>query len=432
MKRVLIITYYWPPCGGIGVLRCLKFVKYLRDFGWEPVVYAPENAQYPYLDETNFKDIPDNITILKFPIREPFNIFKKVSGRDRDDPGNPVYARDKKVKFIDNLAICIRGNFFIPDARSLWIKPSLKYLSEYLKENPVDAILTDGPPHTNTMIGCRIAEKFNIPWLADFQDPWTQVDYYKMLKIGKRADRKHRRMEQEVFRVAKKITIASPTWGKELEEIGAKNVDVLYYGYDKDDFSNIIQELDEEFTIFHAGLLGYDRKPDTLFKVLKDIKKEIKGFNKDLKLKFAGLVDYSVNDSIIQHNLEENYENLGIINRNQALEQTCNSQILLLPLNKAENVMGRIPGKLFEYLRSRRPVLCLGPKGSDVEGIINKTNSGNCYEYEDYHGIKEYITKRYFEFKETVINNTEGNIEEYYVRNLTGKVASYLNEITKV
>ncbi len=431
MKKVLIITYYWPPSGGIGVLRCLKFAKYLRKFGWEPIIYAPLNAQYPYLDETNFKDIPENITIIKQPIREPFSAFKKISGRKKDESVNPVYARGKRVGLIDDLAIWIRGNFFIPDARSLWIKPSVKYLSKYLKENPVDAILTDGPPHTNTVIGCRLSKELNIPWLADFQDPWTQVDYYKMFKISKWADKKHKRLEQETFKTAKKITIASPTWAKDLESIGAKDVSTIFWGYDEEDFSEQAPELDKEFSIVHAGLLGYDRKPDTLFKVLKDLKEDISGFGDNLRLKFAGIVDFSVKEEMSKNGLIENFIELGNILRPKALDLTLKSQLLLLPLNIADNAKGRIPGKLFENLRSNRPILCLGPKGSDVEKIITSVSAGVSIEYDDYNSLKKFIDEKYHIFINNSSNQTNKDISEYSVKNQVEKISIYLNSIIK-
>lgn len=429
MKKVLIITYYWPPSGGIGVQRCLKFAKYLKDFGWEPVVYTAKNADYQYFDETNFKDIPEGITILKKKILEPFSLFKKLSGRKKTDYANPVYAREKKVWLIDYLSIWIRGNFFIPDARSLWIKPSVRFLSKYLKDNQVDAILTDGPPHTNTIIGCKLSKKFNIPWLADFQDPWTQVDYYKMFKITKWADRKHKRLEQEVFKTAKKITIASPTWATDLEKIGANNVSPVFWGYDEEDFPEELPEPDNNFTIVHAGLLGYDRKPVTFFKVLKDLKNELKDFHDNLKLKFAGIVDYSVKEEMVKNNLTENFAELGNITRPEALNLIYKSRLLLLPLNIAENVKGRIPGKLFENIRSLRPILCLGPKGSDVEKIITSANAGKSFEYNDHDGIKSFIKDNYLSFIENKTIARASGFEEYSVKNQIKKVAAYLDEI---
>lgn len=431
MKKVLIITYYWPPSGGIGVHRCLKFAKYLRDFGWEPIIYTAKDAQYPYIDETNLKQVPENIIVLKNKIKEPFNIFKKISGRKKDDSSNPVYASNKKRGLIDKISIWIRGNFFIPDARSLWIKPSVKYLSKFIEENKIDAILTDGPPHTNTVIGCKLAQKYNIPFLADFQDPWTQVDYYKMFKISKWADKKHKRLEQEVFRTAKKITIASPTWAKELEQIGASNVSPILWGYDDDDFPEILPQSDQYFSIVHAGLLGYDRNPDTFLQVLRDIKNENKSFDEDLKLKFAGVVDYSIRELIKKYNLTSNFIDLGTISRPEAFQITLKAHLLLLPLNIAENAKGRIPGKLFENIRSFRPILCLGPKNSDVSEIINSTNSGKSFEYNDYNGIKNYIIEIYTKFKNNENQITITNISDYSVKYQTNKVANYLDEIIK-
>jgi len=432
MKKVLIISYYWPPSGGIGVHRCLKFAKYLQDFGWEPIIYAPLNAQYPYFDETNFKHIPENMTVLRRKIFEPFNLFKKLSGRKKSDSANPVYVRDRKLRKIDNLAIWIRGNFFIPDARCFWIKPSVRYLKKYLKENPVDAIFTDGPPHTNTEIGRRLSEETGIPWLMDFQDPWTQVDYYDMLKIGRRANKNHHKLEQKAFKTAKKTTIVSPTWKKDLESIGAKNVDVIVWGYDEDDFTSKQPTFDNHFSIVHAGQLGYDRRPDTLIKLLGDLKRDIPEFGKMLKLKFAGTVDYAIVEMIKSAGLEENYFPLGNISRPQAIELTLQAQILLLPLNIADNAKGRIPGKLFENMRAKRPIVCLGPTDSDVAEIITKTNTGRAFEYDNYENLKIHILDLFEKFKsKTNIINAK-DLEQYTNRNLTRILAIYLDEMVNL
>lgn len=427
-KKVLIITYYWPPAGGISVLRCLKFAKYLREFGWEPIVYVPENADYPSYDDTNSKDIPEGITILKYPIWEPFSLFKKLSGRKKSDNANPVYQRDKKPSLIDKFSIWLRGNYFIPDARAAWIKPSVKYLSEYLSNNPVDALLTDGPPHTNTVIACQLSKKFSIPWLADFQDPWTQVDYYKMMHIGRRADGIHKRLEQEAFRTAKKITIASPTWKKDLESIGANNVDVIYWGYDEDDFAPITpQKNTDHFVILHAGILGFDRLPDKFIKAVGDLAKANSQFRKKLLLKFYGPVDFELKELVQKEGLEQNTLFGGNISRQKVLEELMNANLLLLLLNKADNAQGRLPGKLYEYLRAYTPILCLGPEHSDASHILKETQTGDSLEYNDYEGIFKTIT-RAFEHKS--MDFKPQNIQQFDIKNQTEKVAGYLNEIS--
>jgi glycosyltransferase involved in cell wall biosynthesis len=429
MKRVLIISYYWPPSGGIGVHRCLKFAKYLQEFGWEPIVYAPQDAQYAYFDETNFASVPQNITVLRRKIFEPFDLFKKLSGRKKTDSANPVYVRDRKLKTIDKFAIWLRGNFFIPDARCFWINPSVRFLKKYLAENPVDAIFTDGPPHTNTVIGCKLSKVTGIPWLMDFQDPWTQVDYYELLKIGKAANKKHHRLEKQAFETAKKTTIVSPTWKKDLESIGAKNVDVIVWGYDEEDFLEPTPSFDEDFSIVHAGQLGYDRRPDTFIKLLGDLKKENPEFGKKLKLKFAGTVDYAIVEMIKENNLLENYMPLGNIARPSAIELTLKAHLLLLPLNIADNAKGRIPGKLFENLRAKRPILCLGPTDSDVAKILLETNTGKTFEYNNYLELKSYILDIFDKFQKQINTIDAQNLEKYTVKNQTKILAGYLDEI---
>ncbi len=424
MKKVLVISYYWPPAGGISVLRSLKIVKYLRKFGWEPIVYAPSNAHYPYADEDNFRDIPDQLTTLKKPILEPFQLFKFLTGRKKTDPLNSiVQVRDQKHSLLDKLGIWIRGNFFIPDARSLWIKPSVRFLKTYLKDNPVDAIFSDGPPHTNTMIACNLKKELGIPWLSDYQDPWTQVDYYKKLAIGKRAHRKHVRMEQEALNAADKITIASPSWKTDLESIGAKNVDVIYYGYDEEDFKDLKKTNDPgTFHVVHTGLLGIDRNPVNLISELNKIKT-----GKKIRLSLAGQIDFQVKRDIDQNskNIEINY--LGTISRKNALQLAVDADLLLLPLNQAVNAKGRLPGKLYEYLRTYNPILALGPIEGDAAKILEDTNAGKCFGYEDKTGIGEYISNHLNDVRSSP---KKDNIAKFSNRKQTSLIAKYLDQIT--
>jgi len=428
VKKVLVITYSWPPAGGIGVLRCLKFVKYLRDFGWEPIVLTAENPSYQFIDHDNVKEIPDGIEIHKVPIFEPINAFKKITGRKKETPlQNITNNSEKKRSIIDKFGMWVRGNFFIPDARSAWIKPCLRYIDHYLENNHIDAILTDGPPHTNTVIGMRISQKHNIPWLADFQDPWTQVDYYSELYIGKRADKIHRALEQEVFQTAKKITIASPSWKKDLESIGGKNVDVIYYGYDDTDFTEFSAKQEDSLVIFHGGLLGQDRNPEVFFSVLNELINLYPLIRSRLKLKFAGEVDLTVKNSLKKHHLLEYTELMGMIPRKQVIKEYEKASLLLLPINKADNAAGRIPGKLFEMLRTGKNILVLGPDDGDVKSIVEKEKRGRSFEYGDKDLLMTYLTDILLNNSETT--NTQGNIDRYSNKMITGKIAKYLDEM---
>ena len=424
-RKILIISYYWPPAGGISVLRSLKIVKYLRTFGWEPIVYAPSNAHYPYSDNGGFMDIPKNLKIIKQPILEPFQIFKWLTGRKKTDPLNAItQIADSKSGLLDQLGIYIRGNFFIPDARACWIKPSVKYLTSYLKNHPVDALFSDGPPHTNTYIASQLKKKLNIPWLMDFQDPWTQADYYKMMPIGKRASKRHASMEQECFENADKITIASPSWKTDLKNIGAENVDVLYYGYDEDDFVNLEKEESKtHFNIVHIGLLGRDRSPEGLIESLESLSSK-----KKIRLILAGQVDQSVLANLLEKSIQVEVQELGTISRKKALQLALNANLLLLPLNQAENSKGRLPGKIYEYLRTYNPILALGPTDSDAHYILKQCSAGACYEYNDLASIKSYI-QNIISSDPKVFQSNRKEILKYSNKNQTRNLSKWLNKL---
>ncbi|MFT5764079.1 MAG: glycosyltransferase involved in cell wall biosynthesis [Saprospiraceae bacterium] len=431
-KKVLIITYYWPPSGGIGVLRCLKIAKYLRNFGWEPVIYTAKDAHYPTIDSSNEKDVPENCTILKQKIWEPYHIYKFITGKKKNANVNDVLmSMDKKAGIAHNFSVWVRSNFFIPDARALWIKPSVTFLSAYLKENPVDAMFTCGPPHTNTRIATLLKQKFGIPYLSDFQDPWTQVDYFKQLKLTNWGLKKHKRLEQEAFEAANAITIVSEYWKKDLESIGGQNVSVLYWGYDPDDFKPITPSIDKKFTLSHLGIMGHDRNPTILFKVIKELIDEVSGFESDFELKLVGQIDFSVKEQYQKLGIEKNVNFIGSVDRTTALQLTCNSNALLLLLNQQENAQGRVPGKFFEYLASNRPIMVLGPTDGDVALIVDKTKRGTSFNYDNHSGIKEMLLNLYDMFKKgTLVQPLTGNIEAYSHPVLTGKVATLLDKIT--
>ncbi|MEN0048418.1 MAG: glycosyl transferase family 1 [Bacteroidota bacterium] len=430
-KKVLIITYYWPPCGGIGVLRCLKFAKYLRDFGWEPIIFTAKDAHYPSIDHTNEKDIPKDITVLRQKIWEPYHIYKLITGQKKDaNVNNVFYVKDKNLGFAHKLSVWIRSNFFIPDARCFWIKSSVKYLTKYLAKNPVDVIFSDGPPHSNTRIATLLQQKTGIPWLADFQDPWTQIDYYQLLYLSKWGDNRHKKMEQAAFYAASKITIASPSWASDLEAIGAENVAWLPWGYDPADYENVVQDIDGKFTFTHLGIMGYDRNPEIFFRVLRELMQELPNFAENLCIKLVGQVDFSVKSAIDKYSLTENVDLVGSVSRQKALELTLSSPILLLLLNQQSNAKGRIPGKLFEYLASKRPILCLGMENSDVAKIIAETDSGYVCEYDGSEKIKATVKKLYTQYLEKKLQAPiNSSIEQYSVKKLTGDLAKYLNQI---
>ncbi len=432
-KKVLIITYYWPPTGGAGVQRWLKFSKYFREFGWEPVIYTPSNPDFPINDETLLKDIPANTTVLKTAITEPYDIYRKIMGKKKTETVNQGFLSEgKENKWLQSLMIWVRGNFFIPDARKFWIKPSVSYLSDYIQKNKIDAVISTGPPHSMHLIALGLKLKNDIPWIADFRDPWTQIDFYDQLKLTAMADKKHKKLERSVLTNANKVVTVSKSWAKDLEKLGGREVNVITNGFDADDFPvNEGNVLLPGFLMHHIGALNKDRNPHVLWKVLGDICKENPEFKNDLKLKFTGKTDAAVFESLKQHDLMSNAEKTDYMPHSEVVKLLLKSPVLLLPLNDTPNVSGIVPGKLFEYLAAKRPIFSIGDINGDTAAIIKETNTGTMVSFKDYEGTKAAVLELYRKYKtgEMIINAS--SIDKYSRKNCAAEYTQLLNLISK-
>ena len=429
-KKVLIITYYWPPGGGAGVQRWLKFVKYLRLYGWEPIVYTPENPEAPAIDTSLEKDIPENLTVLKTKVWEPYAIYKRLTGQKPDEKIKSGFLTEKeKPGFLERLSVWIRGNFFIPDARKFWIKPSVKFLTSYLKDNPVDLIVSTGPPHSMHLIALGIKKKLNLPWLADFRDPWTNIDFYHKLKLTARADKKHKRLEKEVLDTADKVICISYDMAKEFEEITSTNIEVITNGYDEEDFKEIkpLHENKKEFEILHLGSMNADRNPVSLWKALQELKKENPVLEQRLKITFIGFVDITVKNALRQYGLTGVVEMIPYLPHGDALRRAAGADVLLLALNDTPNVKGILPGKMFEYLALKSPILGTGDTEGDAANILLSTNAGKMFDFEDITGIKEFLLQAFNGEHKYSFEGTERFSRKY----LTRKMSEVFQELTE-
>ena len=426
MKKVLIITYYWPPSGGAGVQRWLKFVKYLPKFGWEPIVYTVDNGEYPVIDHSLLNDISKDLTVLKTPIWEPYGFYKKLTGRKKEEKINSGFLSEtKNSKFTEELSKWIRGNLFIPDARKFWIKPSVKFLSQFIENNSIDVIVSSGPPHTTHLIAKKINNRFSIPWVADFRDPWTNIDFYKELNLTRWADTKHKKLEQEVLKKSDLVLTIGSQLKKELIDLGARNVEVIENGYDQDDFNdqNVV-DLDSSFTIAHIGSFTPSRNHQVLWKAIEQLCNENSNFKNDFKLKLIGKVDHSVTESLKKSNLIENVISMGYVSHGKVIEEQLKSKVLLLMVNNTPNAKGIITGKVFEYIASGRPILVIGPKDGDLSEIITKTNSGIVCDYDNIEELKSSILKLY---NSSLI--FKPNPSAYSRANLTEKLSILLDKL---
>ena len=423
-KKLLIITYYFPPAGGPGVQRWLKFVKYLPEFDVQPIVYVPENPTYPIVDEGLVSQISDKVIVLKNKIWEPYQLASIFSKNKTKKISSGIFPHKKKQTFLDKTFLWVRGNLFIPDARVFWVKPSVAYLEKYIKENNIDTIVTSGPPHSLHLIGLELKEKLNVKWFADFRDPWTTIGYHKALRLSNYAAKKHKSLEHKVLNTADTIIVTSKTTKTEFQAITNKPISVITNGYDIENVEK--QTLDTKFTLAHIGSFLSDRNPLFLWEALVELLQEIPGFKSNLEIKLIGAVSQEVLDSIADFNLNDYLNLLGYVSHHEAIAHQKKSQVLLLIEINSEDTKSIIPGKLFEYMVSNRPIIAIGPQGSDFADIIKETNTGVFFDYSEKAKLKSVILDFYNQFLEGKLQANGVGLQQYSRKNLTKQLAQLI------
>lgn len=420
-KKLLVITYYWPPAGGPGVQRWLKFVKYLPDFNIQPIVYIPENPTYPIIDEGLEREVSDKAIILKNKIVEPYGLASFFGKNKTKKISSGIIPNQKKQSFLEKTLLWVRGNIFIPDARFLWVKPSVKYLRKYLQENNIETVVTSGPPHSLHLIGLQLKQELGVTWLADFRDPWTTIGYHKALKLSSYAEKKHKALEHQVLNTADTIIVTSKTTKAEFEAITSQPIAVITNGYDVEQVAK--QPLDEKFTIAHIGSFLSERNPRILWKALKELTKENQDFAADFQLKLLGAVSQEVLDTIVEFKLQDFVLNLGYVSHQDAVAHQRKSQVLLLIEIDSEDTKSIIPGKVFEYMVSERPIVAIGPEGSDFAEIITATNTGVFFTYDEKEKLKSLLLKYYQDYKANNLKVHAVGLQKYSRKSLTEQLA---------
>ena len=435
MKKVLILTYYWPPSGGAGVQRWLKFTKYLKRYGWEPIIYTAENGEIPVVDMSLLKDVPEELTILKTPIWEPYQLYKRFIGRKKDDKINASFlSENKKAGLSEKISIWIRGNFFIPDARKFWIKPSINYLKNYIIKNNIEYIISSGPPHSMHLIALGLKNKFtSLKWVADFRDPWTNIDFYDKLMLTKRSNKKHHSQELNVLTTADIILSIGKGMSNEFLNIyqksGGKNINkfkVISNGFDADDIKTIDIIKDKKFSIAHIGTLVKDRNPIVLWKVLKKLTDTRDDFRSQLEIKLVGKVDIFVKEQLENYGLINFVKKIDYLPHSEVIIEQQKSKVLLLLINNTKNAKDILTGKFFEYMASGSPILAIGPLDGELADIIKQTQTGLISNFEDEITLEKNILNLFV--NQSIQTNGE-EVIKYSREEITKKLCELLNEL---
>ncbi|MDR1272994.1 MAG: glycosyltransferase family 4 protein [Odoribacteraceae bacterium] len=389
-KKVLIITYYWPPAGGPGVQRWLKFANYLPDFGHEPIILTvdPGKAEYPVRDASLLDEIRPGTRVYRTGVSGWYDLYKKFT-KAKTAPYSG-FVNDGTPSLKQKLARFVRGNFFLPDARRGWNKHAYRAALRLLREESIDAVITTGPPMSTHLVGQRLQRVGAARWIADFRDPWTDIYYYDKLYPTALARALDRRYEREVLSRANAIITVSHYIRRQLLAKSAKiapgKVRVIPNGYDARDFREECPK-EEPFTIAYTGTLAADYPVGAFVAAIKRLPAD-----RHFRLRFTGAIDPAPARAL--DDLGERVERQPFVPHAEAIRQMKRASLLLLIIPDMPGNQGNLTGKLFEYIGSGTPVLCLGPVDGEAAAILCAQGAGQTLAYDDEEGILAYLNKR--------------------------------------
>ena len=412
LKKVLVISYYWPPSGGPGVQRVLKFCKYLNRFGWDPIVLTVKDGDFPVKDYS----LNEEAKIAKVYYAKSISFHKFynwIAGKKTTQTHHLSSSKEDSIKV--KLFRWIRNNLIIPDGRIGWYPNAVKIGSSIINSNDIKVIFSSAPPYTVHLIAMKLSKKYSIPWVADFRDPWVDNKYNnenKRLWLTKLVDRS---LEKRVINNACALTTVSKT----ISEYYEKPFSVIHNGYDEEDFNLVNKKENNTMVISYIGTMTKSQNTPYFFDAVHQLNNDGNKYQIDL----IGSVHPDIINDVNSKGYDYFIKIKPYIPHKEAIRKMCESDFLLLVIPNTKKNMGIVTGKLFEYIRSMRKIIMIGPPNSDAEKIIRKTNSGFCFDYNEKENFKEFLIKKH--------DKESSNFKEYSREYLTGLLANIFNKINK-
>jgi glycosyltransferase involved in cell wall biosynthesis len=407
MKTVLILTYYWPPAGGPGVQRWLKFVKFFKSLEWNPIILTVKDGTYSAMDEALTREIPENLAIYKTRSKDPFRFYKLLKGKKDNAVSVALINIDKEKSLIDSLSMYIRSNFFIPDARKGWTPYAYKKAVDIIHKQNIDLVVTTGPPHSTHLAGLKLKRKLKVKWLADLRDPWTTVYYNDMLPRTARTRKRDKKLEDAVLKNADAVTVVSPGMKSEFEDRNP-NVHVVMNGFDLEDMNAVAgNSSNKRFCLTYTGNFKPNQHVPQIWNAIFELLEENEQFRQDFQLRFVGNLDASVPDYFNANGFRDHLEIIGYVPHYKVIEEMSTSDLLLFVVPQSRNNHLIITGKLFEYLASGTPLLSVGPPDGDASKIIHETGRQEMINYNDKEVFKKSLLAYYERWK-----NSKGKLEK--------------------
>ena len=431
-SNILFFSYYWPPSGGAGVQRGLKFVKHLPEFGITPTVITVDEKKgaYPVFDNSLAADIPTEVKVIRTNTSEPFEFYKKITGK-KDIPYGG-FANQNNQSFSQKVFNFLRGNLFIPDARVGWNRFAVKAGKELLQTKSFAAIITTSPPHSTQLIGLQLKKQFpEVKWIADLRDPWTDIYYYKELNHTALAKRIDAQYEKNVIETADAILVTSADTKRLLvaksATIDSTKIHVIPNGYDEEDFKYQSQPPKDLFCITYTGTISEIYNIDIFLKALAEISRRYPEI--PFRLRFVGKISESVRHQVDQAGISAITEVIPFVPHSESIQYLLSATMLLMGIPDVENNFCILPGKLFEYLASNKPIICIGPIHSDADHIIDECGAGRVFHYAAFNLMVDYLDQMARNWKiNPNLDLPMVNYHRYSRRALTGRLAEIINE----
>ena len=433
-KKVLIVTYYWPPAGGPGVQRVLKFAKYLPEFGWDPIILTVQNGEYPAIDESLAKDIPEGCKVYKTKALEPSLFYRKFTGMKSDEKIPVANLAQKNVSWKKKLSNWIRLNLFVPDAKIGWIPYAVAQGKKIIREEQPDIIFSSSPPPTVHLIANKLSKWSGLKWVADFRDPWTEIHYYKTTKRSRLTRLIDATFERKCLDNSNAVTCVS-NMDIELDyKLKVKDKNKFYFvpnGYDESDFEHFNPVfLKDKIVIAHSGSVGIERSPEVIFKIVRRLTDESLINERNFELLVIGKIEPAIVSLIESYKIEKYVSIIPYMPHKASIKAISHSNLLLLLITKSENNKRILPGKTFEYIRMKKPIIALGPVGGEVSKILSGTKTGQTFEYSDEQSIENYLKSFLLKSRKGLFHQNSTDISNFSRQNLTLKLSDVFNKVT--
>jgi len=427
MNKVLMISYYWPPAGGPGVQRPLKFARYLPHFGWQPIVLTVKDGVYPATDRSLAEEVPAELPVYRSRNPEPDALYRRFAGRGSGETAVGVLAQ-KNLSWKQRLAHSIRMNWFIPDAKKFWLPFALSTAEKIIREHRPAVVWSTSPPPTSHLIAMKLAQKHGLKWVADFRDPWSRIHYYGEQR-SRRARQKDRALEREVLQRCDRAVCVSQKFAGLLEKPEDKNIHILPNGFDGPDFENKTSPDKDYFDLAYVGGLNENRYYPHFFRALAGWINAEDERKRKVRLTLAGKVAPHIHADI--ENIFGGWSGLrfaGYVAHREALRIMSGAAVLLLFTEQTTQYEGHLPGKLFEYLAAQRPIMALSPFAGEAAEILDETESGRLFSKSD--DALDWLRNLYGRWQNgDNLTPPAKAIDRYERKTLTGELARIFNEL---